>query len=137
MKRTAPRNATSRPMHIGFALIVCIGMGALPARAADSEAGMRTGTRSTYTLKIINDTRSHIDSFSIAPAGTDRWTNVDFRVPMQESSFDYGFAVLLQLHDDDGCLRDLRTVLPDGRRIVTNHFDICHGHAYRPGTVIF
>jgi hypothetical protein len=137
MKRSVPRNVTLRPMHVGFVLLACIGIGVLPVRAADPEAGMRAGTRSTYTLKIINDTRSHIDSFSIAPFGTDRWTSVDFRVPVQESSFDYGFAVMLQLHDDGGCVRNLRTVLSDGRRIATNHFDICHGHAYRPGADIF
>jgi hypothetical protein len=137
MKRIALRNANLRPIHIGFVLTACIGIGALPAHAADPEAGMRAGTRSTYTLKVINDTRSHIDSFSIAPVGTDRWTSIDFRVPMRESSFDYGLAVMLHIHDDDGCMRDLRTVLSDGRRIVTNHFDICHGHAYRPGAIIF
>jgi hypothetical protein len=137
MKRTVLCNATLRPMHVGFVLIACIGIGVPSVRAADPEAGMRAGTRSTYALEIINDTRSHIDSFSIAPFGTDRWASVDFRVPMQDSSFDYGFAVMLQLHDDDGCMRNLRTVLSDGRRIVTNHFDICHRRAYRPGTVIF
>jgi hypothetical protein len=137
MKRIAPRCAAFRAIHIGFVLAASIGIGSLPVCAADPKPGTDASTLSTHTLEVINDTRASIDSFSIAPAGTDHWTSVDFRRPMQESSFDYELAVLLQVRDDDGCLRDLRTVLSDGSRIVTRNFDLCHAHAYRPGTHIF
>lgn len=125
MKRTAPL------ITLGFVSALCIGIWALPARAAG--AGNSAAPLSMHVLKLINDTRGDIDTFSIAPAGTDHWTNVDFRGAMEESSFDYGSAAILTFHDTDGCLRDLRTVLSDGRRIVTHNFDLCHFHAYSPG----
>jgi arylamine N-acetyltransferase len=90
--------------------------------------------QSVHTIEVINDTRSRIDTFSVAPAGSNDWTDMDFRTPMQESTFDYAVAITLEYHDDSGCLRDLRTVLSDGRRIVAHNFDWCHFHAYRPGT---
>jgi pimeloyl-ACP methyl ester carboxylesterase len=43
MKRTALRNVTSRAIHIAFVLIACIGMGALPAYAADLKPGTHAG----------------------------------------------------------------------------------------------
>ncbi|GLQ94667.1 hypothetical protein [Dyella acidisoli] len=88
---------------------------------------------SVHIIEVINDTHSRIDSFSMAPAGSDRWTEVDFKPPMWESSFDHQQAAMLQFHDNDGCLRDLRTVLSDGRRIFASNFDLCRFHAYRPG----
>jgi len=124
MKRTAL-------ITIGFVSAICIGACALSARAADP--GNSTSPLSLHVLELINDTRGDIDSFSIAPAGTAHWTNVDFRRAMQESSLDYGSAAILTFHDTDGCLRDLRTVLSDGRRILTHNFDLCHFHAYSPG----
>lgn len=87
-----------------------------------------------HIIEVINDTRSQIDSFAMAPAGTGQWSEIDFRSPLQDSSFDYEVAVTLEFHDGDGCLRDLRTVLSDGRRIFAHNFDLCHFHAYRPGT---
>lgn len=124
MKRTAL-------ITIGFISAICIGVYALSARAADP--GNSASPLSIHVLELINDTRGEIDSFSIAPAGTGHWTNVDFRGAMQESSLDYGSAAILTFHDTDGCLRDLRTVLSDGRRILTHNFDLCHFHAYSPG----
>ena len=88
---------------------------------------------SVHTIEVTNDTRSRIDSFSMAPAGSDHWTEVNFRAPMQESSFDYEVAITMEFHDSDGCLRDLRTELSDGRKIFAHNFDVCHFHAYRPG----
>ncbi|RUL74017.1 hypothetical protein [Dyella choica] len=90
---------------------------------------------SVHTIEVVNDTYSRIDTFSMAPAGSDRWIEVDFRTSMQESSFEQQLAMLLQFHDGDGCLRDLRTVLSDGRRIFARNFDLCRFHAYRPGTL--
>lgn len=133
MKCTALRYAAFRLTKVGLALVAWIGIGSLPAHAAGLKPGTDAGTLSIHTLEVINDTRSRIDSFSIAPAGTDRWTNVDFKAPMQESWFDYELAIMLQVHDDGGCMHDLRTVLSDGRRIFTRNFDLCHLHAYRPG----
>ncbi|GFZ96868.1 hypothetical protein [Dyella caseinilytica] len=133
MKRTAPHCTRFRLTHVGFVLLACVGIGSLPAHAAGLKPDANAGAHSMFTLEVINDTRSHIDSFSIAPTGTDHWTNIDFRGPMQESSFDDALAVMLQIHDDGSCLHDLRTVLSDGRRIVTRHVDLCHLHAYRPG----
>jgi len=125
MKRTTPLNI------IGFASAICIGSLTLPAHAASP--ANNASPRSMHVLELINDTRGDIDSFSIAPAGTDHWTNIDFRGAMEESSLDYGSAVILTFHDTDGCLRDLRTFLSDGRRILTHNFDLCHFHAYSPG----
>lgn len=137
MNRAAPRYASFRRITIGLVLVAWIGIGALPAHAADLKLGADVGTFSMYTLEVINDTRSRIDSFSIAPVGTEHWTRVDFRGPVEESSFDYELAVMLQIHDHDGCLRDLRTVLSDGRLIFARNFDLCHFHAYRPGVRFF
>jgi hypothetical protein len=89
---------------------------------------------SIHTIEVINDTGSRIDTFSMAPAGTTDWTVMDFRKPMQESYFDYELAVIMEFRDHDGCRRDLRTELSDGRRILARNFDLCHFHAYRPGT---
>ncbi|GGA35412.1 hypothetical protein [Dyella nitratireducens] len=88
---------------------------------------------SLHTLEVINDTRSSIDSFAVAPAGSGRWTEVRFKSPMQESWFDYELAVTVQFHDDEGCFRDLRTMLSDGRRIFARNFNICQYDSYRPG----
>ena len=95
---------------------------------------LATQADSVHTIEVINDTYSRIDTFSMAPAGSDRWIEVDFRGAMQESSFEHQLAMLLQFHDGDGCLRDLRTVLSDGRRIIARNFNLCRFHAYRPGT---
>src|ERR1700751_4823768 len=53
---------------------------------------------SVHTIEVTNDTRSRIDSFSMAPAGSDHWTEVNFRAPMQESSFDYEVAITMEFH---------------------------------------
>jgi hypothetical protein len=88
---------------------------------------------SVRTIEVVNDTRSRIDSFAMAPAGSNHWVEMSFKAPMQESSFDYEVAFTMAFRDDDGCLRDLRTVLSDGRRIFARNFDLCHFHAYYPG----
>lgn len=88
---------------------------------------------SVHTLEVINDTRTPINSFSIAPAGSEHWAEVSFKTPTQGFLFDYGLAVTLEFHDDDGCLRDLRTLFSNGRRIYARHFDVCKLHSYRPG----
>jgi hypothetical protein len=137
MSRTAACFSIFRPTHVGLVLTFCVGISVLPVHAADLRPGTDAGAHSMFTLEVINDTRSDIDSFFIAPAGTSHWTNVDFRGPMEKSSFDYGLAVMLQIHDEGGCLQDLRTVLSDGRRIVTRHVDLCYVHAYRPGLSYF
>jgi hypothetical protein len=116
---------------IRFVSAMCIGICTLPAHTA--APGNGASALSMHVLELINDTRGDIDSFSIAPAGTDHWTNIDFRDAMEESSLDYGSAAILTFQDTDGCLRDLRTVLSDGRRIFTHNFDLCHFHAYSPG----
>jgi hypothetical protein len=90
---------------------------------------------SVHTIEVVNDTRGSIDTFAMAPAGSGRWTEMDFRDSMQDSWFDYELAVTLAFHDhDESCLRDLRTVLSDGRRILVRNFNMCRHHAYRPGT---
>jgi hypothetical protein len=137
MKRTALRCAVFRLSCAWLVFAAFIGVDVLPAHAADPKTNTESDTSPTYTLELINNTRSRIDSFSIAPAGTNHWTNIDFRGAMQQSSFDYQLAVTLHIHDDNGCLRDLRTVLSSGLRIFTRHFDLCHVHAYRPGVHIF
>lgn len=91
---------------------------------------------SVHTIEVINDTRSSIDSFAIAPAGSGHWTEVDFKKPMQDSWFDYEVAVNVQIRDDEGCFRDLRTLLSDGRRVFARNFNLCRYHSYRPGSRI-
>jgi hypothetical protein len=88
---------------------------------------------SVQTLQVIDGTRSRIESFSMAPAGSDHWTMVDLKGLVQEPSFGYEMVITLAVRDDDGCLRDLRTVLTGGRQIVVRNFDLCHSHAYWPG----
>ncbi|WP_233841297.1 hypothetical protein [Dyella sp. 2HG41-7] len=88
---------------------------------------------SVHTIEVRNDTHSRIDSFAMAPAGSNRWVEKDFTAPMGQFEFDYQLAVTLRFYDNDGCLRDLRTVLSDGRRIVARNFDVCQLHVYRPG----
>jgi hypothetical protein len=84
---------------------------------------------SGYTIVVVNDTRSRIDTFAMAPAGSERWQEVNVTA-LEESGFDY--AVKVQLHDDGGCFRDLRTTLADGRRIFARNFNVCQYHSYRP-----
>lgn len=88
---------------------------------------------SVHTIEVVNGTHARIDSFALAPAGTTDWTEVEFRKPMQAFYFDDDLAVTLEVHDHDGCLRDLRTVLSNGRRILAHNFDLCHFHSYWPG----
>jgi hypothetical protein len=84
---------------------------------------------SVHVLKVINDTRSRIVSFTIAPAGSRQGTEVDFA----DRIFDDGTAMMFTLHDDSGCLHDFRTLLSDGEVITARHFNVCMKHAYRPG----
>jgi hypothetical protein len=91
---------------------------------------------SVHTIEVVNDTRGNIDAFAMAPAGSGHWTEMDFKGTKRDSWFGYELAVTLAFHDDDaGCLRDLRTVLSDGHRIVSRNFNVCKHHAYRPGTL--
>jgi len=90
---------------------------------------------SVHIIEVVNDTRGGIDSFAVAAAGSGRWTEMNFKGPTQGSWFDYELAVTLAFHDDEGCLRDLRTVLSNGRRILVRNFNVCKHHAYRPGTL--
>jgi hypothetical protein len=84
---------------------------------------------SAHTIRIINDKRVQIVSFSVAPAGSSRWVEFDFK----DEPFGYEVAKTLTFRDDDGCLRDLRTVLSDGREVMAHNFDVCHDHVYWPG----
>lgn len=91
---------------------------------------------SAHNIEVVNDTRGSIVSFAMAPAGSERWTEMDFKSPAKDSWFDYKLAVTLAFRDDDaGCLRDLRTVLSNGHRILARNFNVCKHHAYRPGTL--
>lgn len=38
-----------------------------------------------HSIEVVNDTRSRIDSFAVAPAGSEHWIEVNFKTPMQES----------------------------------------------------
>lgn len=81
-------------------------------------------------VRIINDTRTQIVSFAVASAGSGRWRTIEFT----RRPFDYGLVFTLAWHDDDGCLRDFRTMLSDGRRIDARGFDLCGPDtAYWPG----
>lgn len=85
---------------------------------------------SVHSFKLVNDTRTRVVSFSVAQAGSDNWTTVDFHDPL----FEHGDAKLVEVSSDsDGCLYDLRTALSDGRNVVARKFDACHRHVYRPG----
>lgn len=84
---------------------------------------------SVHAVKVINDTRSQIVSFTIYPAGSSQGIRVDFT----DRHFDDETAVILTLHDDSGCLRDFYTLLSDGEKITARNFNICARHAYRPG----
>lgn len=89
---------------------------------------------SLHTIVVINDTRSRIDTFAIAPAGSARWTELNFKA-IEESGFDY--AVRVQFHDDEGCFRDLRTTFSDGRRMFARNFNLCQYHSYWPGRYFY
>ena len=84
---------------------------------------------SVYAVQVVNDTWGTILAFDVAPAGSSNWVHVDF----SKRPFEYGDAMVIALHDGDGCLRDFRTMLSDGRRIIAHHFDLCRLHSYRPG----
>jgi hypothetical protein len=85
--------------------------------------------QSVHAIQLVNDTKSQIVSFAVSPAGGDRDAKVDFT----NRSFYYGDAVNIELHDNEGCLRDFRTLTSDGRTIVARNFNVCTMHAYRPG----
>lgn len=88
------------------------------------------GPEDLRVVKIMNDTRSQIVSFAVAPTGSGRWRTVEFT----GRPFDYGLAFTLAWHDDDGCVRDFRTMLSDGRRIDVRGFDLCGPDSrYWPG----
>lgn len=91
---------------------------------------------SVRSIEVVNDTRGSIDAFAVAPAGSERWTGMDFKGSEQDSWFAYRLAVTLAFRDNDGCLRDLRTVLSNRRRILVRNFNICKHHSYRPGTLV-
>lgn len=85
---------------------------------------------SIHSIQVINDMRSQIVSFTIYPAGSNQGAEVEFANRL----FDYGTVVNLEFRDDSGCLRDFRTLLSDGEKIVARNFNVCTRHAYRPGT---
>jgi hypothetical protein len=89
---------------------------------------MMATAQSIHTITLINDTRSQIVSFWIAPTGSHAWIKVDFT----HLPFEYGDAYDIALEDSLGCQRDFRTLLSDGRNILASDFDICRLHAYRP-----
>lgn len=111
-------------MHHRLA-VLCLALFPLAAQAA-----------SVHTIEVVNDTRGSIDSFAMAPAGSNHWTEMNFEGPAHASWFNYQLAVTLAFRDDgQGCLRDLRTVLADRHRILVRNFNVCKYHAYRPGTL--
>jgi hypothetical protein len=79
---------------------------------------------SRHGVKVISDTQSQVVSFAIVPIGSNRWIEVDFG----DRPFGYPSAILLKWHDDEGCLRDLRAMLSDGRMIVAHGFDLYRLH---------
>jgi hypothetical protein len=88
-----------------------------------------TTAESVHVVQIVNDTGSRILSFAVAPVNSQRWTEVHFGY---NPAFDNGWAFKVELRGGEGCLRDFRTMLSDGRRIVAHHIDVCRLHTYRP-----
>lgn len=105
--------------------VIAICLVCLPFTAAAAGSG--------YAVQVANDTRSAILAFDVAPAGSSNWVHVDFT----HRPFEYMDGMIITLHDGDGCLRDFRTILSDGRRIVAHGFDLCRLHTYRPGRTFY
>ena len=89
---------------------------------------LTTLAESAHTIRVINNKHARIVSLSMAPAGSRRWVEFDFK----GEPFGYDEARTLTFRDDDGCLRDLRTVLSDGRKVMAHNFDVCRYQVYWP-----
>lgn len=85
--------------------------------------------QSVHTVKLINDTRSSVVAFWVAPAGTHAWIKVD----LSANPVDAQSATDVELRGDQACKYDFRTTLSDGRIILAPGFDVCRLHAYRAG----
>lgn len=91
---------------------------------------------SLYTIVVVNDTRTRIDSFAVAPAGSTRWAEVSFH-DIGKFWLESQLAVRVQFHDDDGCFHDLRTTFSDGRQVLARNFNACRYQRYEPGRYFY
>lgn len=90
---------------------------------------MTAMAQSAHTVKLINDTRSSVVSFWIAPTGTHAWTRADLSAEPIGSQW----AAEVELHGGQECVYDFRTTLSDGRIILADGFNVCLRDRYRVG----
>lgn len=88
---------------------------------------------SGHAVEIVNGMHSDVASLAVAPAGSERWVELD----MHGQPLEYGMAVTVGISAvtteqvGDHCLHDLRTVFMDGSVVLTHNFDVCTRSIFR------
>ena len=85
----------------------------------------------TYYLDIYNTAPSSIESFAVAPAGTQAFRDT----ALADGPVHGGGDSVTVAFDkaDGGCLRDFRTRFIDGRVLIQNGFNVCKVRSYHTG----
>ena len=103
---------------LAIAILAC----ACTAHPTRSESGRRTHT----TLRLINATFDSVVALAVAPAGSNDFSAVALREPLQG-----GLNVATFHVPAGGCMRDLRIAFSDGDVATWPAIDICRSDGLR------
>jgi hypothetical protein len=85
----------------------------------------------TYYIDIYNTAPSSIESFAVAPAGTQAFRDIALA---DRTVHGGGDSVTVAFDKaDGGCLRNFRTRFVDGRVLIQNGFNMCKFRSYHTG----
>lgn len=107
----------------------CILSFVLPMFALAAPAS--AATRYVY---VVNDAPATMESFSLAPAGSEAWR----RIEVGDRSLAPGSAGMIAIRTggNDDCLYDFKLVFRDGRALLHRDFDVCKYASYHPGAYL-
>ncbi len=113
-----------RLRNLGYVLLFVLPMLALTAPAP-------AATRYVY---LVNDAPATMESFSLAPAGSEAWR----QIKVGERSLAPGSSgmVAIRTGGNDDCLYDFKLVFRDGRALLHRDFDVCKYASYHPGAYL-
>jgi len=102
-----------------------IGMLLALAASATANAG------SIHYLDVVNTADTSLVSFAVAPAGTDRYTEIQLADGPLHGGGNSATAAIGK--DGEGCLYDLRATFANGRTLIQQDFNVCKYRSYHTG----
>jgi len=96
-------------------------LAALACASPDADAGERK-----QYLELVNRAKDSVTSLSVAPAGTDAYTDIPLREPLRGG----GTATTLQVPAET-CRYDFRFAFRDGRSLLYPNIDVCRASVLR------